>query len=265
MNKAYKVVFNETTGTYVAVAEIVSARGKASSTQENTTTITTVPQSVTGRFMGKVIMALLGLTTALAMPLAHASWINAANGGGANPSNSYGTASSTGIALGSDTTAATRATASGTNSIAVGSGAVASSRESIVLGKGASVTNLPTRDDEYNRGSIAIGSGATANSGSNGFYNGDLAYSAIAIGAGSKASGLSAIALGQYTTAGNPTALDAGQAIALGSFANAYGDQSTALGNNVKSSGNSSVAIGGDDINKVITSSGAAYKALTGS
>ena len=113
MNKAYKVVFNEITGTYVAVAEIVSARGKASSAQENTTSITAVPASVTGRFMGKVMMALLGLTTALAMPLAHASWSNNGNGGGSSPSNAFASTSSTGIGIGSDTTAAGKASAGG--------------------------------------------------------------------------------------------------------------------------------------------------------
>ena len=74
MNKAYKVVFNETTGTYVAVAEIVSAHGKTSSSHPNSTVLAQAPQSVTGRFMGKMMMAVLGLTTALAMPLAHASY-----------------------------------------------------------------------------------------------------------------------------------------------------------------------------------------------
>ncbi|WP_155970378.1 ESPR-type extended signal peptide-containing protein, partial [Vitreoscilla stercoraria] len=38
MNKAYKVVYNETTGTYVAVAEIESSRGKSTKSQTSVTT-----------------------------------------------------------------------------------------------------------------------------------------------------------------------------------------------------------------------------------
>ena len=139
MNKAYKVVFNETTGTYVAVAEIVSARGKASSTQENTIATTTVPQSVTGRFMGKVIMALLGLTTALAMPLAHASWINGgSNNNGTNTGQSpYAATSNSGIGIGSDTSVAGKAYAMGTNAVAIGSAAAANSANGVAIGNGA--------------------------------------------------------------------------------------------------------------------------------
>ena len=127
MNKAYKVVFNETTGTYVAVAEIVSARGKASSTQEVSTVITAVPQSFTGRFMGKVMMALLGLTTVLAMPLAHASYtagggiVSGSNSNGSIAIGSFGNASTGVGAGGSGGTAATAG--SSVNSVAIGSGA----------------------------------------------------------------------------------------------------------------------------------------------
>ena len=159
MNKAYKVVFNETTGTYVAVAEIVSARGKASSTQENTTTITTVPQSVTGRFMGKIIMALLGLTTALAMPLAHASYT--AGGGTVSGSNNNGS-----IAIGSVGNAAgggsggTAATAgSSVNSVAIGSGATTdqSYGYSVAIGNNSKVGGGPTDGD-----GVAVGSNTEA-------------------------------------------------------------------------------------------------------
>ena len=54
------------------------------------------------------------------------------------------------------------------------------------------------------------------------------------------------------------------QSIAIGAEALVTGDQSTALGNNVKATGNSTVAIGGDDIDKVVASSGKEYKELTG-
>ena len=144
MNKAYKVVFNETTGTYVAVAEIVSARGKASSTQENTTTITAVPQSVTGRFMGKVIMALLGLTTALAMPLAHASYVA---GGGTVGTNNNNT-----IAIGSFTsgngngTGSAATVSSGFGGVAIGGGANVYGNYAIALGASSKALICPQVD-----------------------------------------------------------------------------------------------------------------------
>lgn len=39
MNKAYKVVYNESTGTYVAVSELETSKGKATSISNNTTEV----------------------------------------------------------------------------------------------------------------------------------------------------------------------------------------------------------------------------------
>ena len=51
MNKAYKVVYNESTGTYVAVSELETSKGKATSISNNTTEVSVnTPKSLTGRF-----------------------------------------------------------------------------------------------------------------------------------------------------------------------------------------------------------------------
>ncbi len=239
MNKAYKVVFNETTGTYVAVAEIVSARGKASSTQENTTTITAVPQSVTGRFMGKVIMALLGLTTALAMPLAHASYVA---GGGTVGTNNNNT-----IAIGSIGTGNSGTTQGSAATVTSGFGGVA-------IGGGANV---------YGNYAIALGASSKAlyeNAIAIGYNNTASGQSSVTIGSGSAATGKGALALGNdaKATADNATAVGAGNhdstgalasasgASAFGYLAKAQGSNSTAVGANSLATAANTIAIGGD-------------------
>ena len=121
MNKAYKVVYNESTGTYVAVSEIETSKGKSIQSQ-----VDSVHAAPNKRPVKRLLtftqfsLTLLGVFTSLAMPMAHASWFAGANGtGGA----AYGSGSSTSIAIGSGTTAATKADAAGTNSIAIGSAA----------------------------------------------------------------------------------------------------------------------------------------------
>ena len=46
MNKAYKVVYNESTGTYVAVSELETSKGKATSISNNTTRMRTTPKGL---------------------------------------------------------------------------------------------------------------------------------------------------------------------------------------------------------------------------
>ena len=65
MNKAYKVVYNESTGTYVAVSELETSKGKATSISNTTTQVSVnTPKSLTGRFaLGKLVLSLLGLSS----------------------------------------------------------------------------------------------------------------------------------------------------------------------------------------------------------
>ena len=120
MNKAYKVIYNETTGTYVAVAEIATSH-----TKSDATIVTTAPNpqhtGPTGLRLKKMALshlsvAALGVFTMMAMPAAHASWVNNANGGhgGAAANGDYGVISN------------------GSNSIAIGSG-TGSGQQAITL------------------------------------------------------------------------------------------------------------------------------------
>ena len=109
MNKAYKVVYNETTGTYVAVAEIATSH-----TKSDATVVTVSSENKTmhgGGFRLKKLtqthlsVAALGVFTLFALPTAHASWVNSATGGhnGAAASGDYGVVGNdTAIAIGAD-------------------------------------------------------------------------------------------------------------------------------------------------------------------
>ena len=77
MNKAYKVIYNETTGTYVAVSELETSHGKATqSIKTSTFTKLHALGSIKRLDFNKFTLASLGIFTAFAMPMAHASWVN---------------------------------------------------------------------------------------------------------------------------------------------------------------------------------------------
>ena len=174
MNKAYKVVYNESTGTYVAVSELETSKGKATSISDNTTEVqVSTSKSLTGRLdMCKLMVSVLGLSTLFAMPLAHASWVS----GSTNTGTAYGTVSSDGIAIGAGSAAVNKATASGGNAIAIGSSAIANAQYAVAIG----------------RVSIASGENSTA-LGNNSKATGT---SAVAVGSSSIASGTGALAVG---------------------------------------------------------------------
>ena len=139
MNKAYKVVYNESTGTYVAVSELETSKGKATSISNNTTEVSVnTPKSLTGRFvLGKLALSLLGLSTLFAMPLAHASY----TAGGGVLQGTVLTRANNAIAIGSDgsTGSGSAATvAAGANgAIAIGGGASASAADTVAIGNSA--------------------------------------------------------------------------------------------------------------------------------
>ena len=145
MNKAYKVIYNETTGTYVAVAEIATSH-----TKSDATIVTTAPNpqhtGPTGLRLKKMALshlsvAALGVFTMMAMPAAHASWVNNATGGTQGPGSATDFGSATGtssIAVGSDSSAG-NATAAGNYSLAMGYGAKSGSVNSVAIGRAATV------------------------------------------------------------------------------------------------------------------------------
>ena len=131
MNKAYKVIYNETTGTYVAVSELETSHGKATqSIKTSTFTKLYALGSIKRLDFNKFTLASLGIFTAFAMPMAHASWVNQDTAGIA-----YGQATGTGsIAIGSDSTTG-KAVANGNDTVAIGTAAKAEGANAIAVGK----------------------------------------------------------------------------------------------------------------------------------
>ena len=109
MNKIYKVIWNATLGTWVAVSEL--AKGKTKSSK------------VTG---------IVGATTVTLMvtfsPGAMAAWTNAGSGGGGVSNNS------TGIAIGNGNTNSARVGAGASEGIAIGATTRANGSQATVIG-----------------------------------------------------------------------------------------------------------------------------------
>ena len=144
MNKSYRSVYNEQTGTWVAVSEITTARGKKN----------------------KMIGSILGATVAV-MGLAH----QAAQAVAYVPVYGIVNSSATDVAVGASSLAATNAIAVGLSSTAVGAAAIAigatssaSADRSIAIGYHAAVKGGPRVLVD----AIAIGTGATAQDQGNG-------------------------------------------------------------------------------------------------
>ncbi|QIO10243.1 ESPR-type extended signal peptide-containing protein [Acinetobacter lanii] len=109
MNKIYKVIWNAALGTWVAVSELAKGKTKSSKVK-----------AIVGT-------ASIGLMVTFSAD-AGAAWIS----GSANTGTAYGTASATGVALGSSTS--NKAAASGENSIALGNNSNAVGNNAISLG-----------------------------------------------------------------------------------------------------------------------------------
>ena len=217
MNKAYKVIYNETTGTYVAVSELETSHGKAT---QSIKTSTFTPLNALGSIkrldFNKFTLATLGIFTALAMPMAHASWVNSVSNG----SNlvEYGATNDTGsIAIGADESAGK---------------AYASGKQSTALGYNATTIN---------DGGTAIGAHSLTKG-----------VNATAIGYNANTDGASSLALGANTTVfgdrgiaiGNKAQAMNSKAMAIGTDAQALGTYSIAIGDRNQSMQQESIAIG---------------------
>ena len=231
MNKVYKVIWNATLGTWVAVSEL--AKGKTKSSK------------VTG-IVGATTVALMVTFSSGAM----AAWTNGSGGGAGNTTGGFTTGTSTsGIAIGSEA-GVSRASASGANSVAIGTNANATGTSNISLGTNAFSGSVvsPVADADAlgvagggqiaigsnsktdTVGSIAIGANAVTGSSSNfaiavGGLASAVGNSAIAFGRTSIATGQNAMAFGGRATTATGVASSA-----LGAYANASGRESTAIG-----------------------------------
>ena len=212
MNKVYRTVFNETTNTWVAVAEISPAKGKKSRSEKSSGGIglhLMAPVMVSGMLLSGYAMAAPELKNGTGN---NAIIVNS------NPATSESAAAGTdSIAIGTNAKVE-GAAAVGQSSIAVGSNAKTKAQNNIAIGTGALTENGNT---------IAVGNAAHAEG-----------QSDLAIGDGAKAT------LGQGTAVGvNANATQAG-ASAYGYLTKATGYLSTAIGNQAQSSGISSIAVG---------------------
>ena len=215
MNKVYRTVFNETTNTWVAVAEISPAKGKKSRSEKSSGGIglhLMAPVMVSG-------MLLSG--HAMADP-------NLKDGAGTNAITIYG----------AGVTGDNVAKAAGADSFAAGTGTKVYSQSGIALG-----TNAVSGDsgDSNIKNTVAIGNLAKAEGG-NAIAMGQNAtakkQSDLAIGDGAKAT------QGQGTAVGVSASAEGAGASAYGYLTKATGYLSTAIGNQAVSSGSSSVAVG---------------------
>ena len=227
MNKTYRVVWNESTNTWVAVAEIATAKGKSSNGGVSVSSV------AGGNAVSRFGFKMLAISASIAIP-SIAQVAMAADARISNGSAPWTVAISP---SGSDVGGNGSAKATGKRSIAAGWNAKADGENSIALGYDASTeTNSATY---YRIQNVP-----------------DKTMNNIAIGKQARSGGLQTIAFGPESVASKT------QSIAFGFDAQATGDQSVALGANTRSVGDSSIAIGGDDLDSVAST---VYRATSAS
>ncbi|MGX3067456.1 ESPR-type extended signal peptide-containing protein [Ursidibacter arcticus] len=268
MNKVFKVIWNYSTQSWVAVSELAKGHAKSSSTNTNNISELNLDYPNTGKAASAtVIGAALAVTvlTSVWSPMAYAGTpINQGDGAKATGQDSIaiGTnANSSGtsdIAIGkSSFTNATNATAVGVsskasaeNAAAFGAGAVASQLNSIAVGVNAKATGnnstaIGQGAQAKNENALAIGTNSTADN-----------KNTVAIGYGAKATNEGAFAFGSNVSSRSDGSLGLGtdsvawgrHSVAIGTNATTNGGEgSIAFGLNANvSSGKASIAFGAD-------------------
>ena len=207
MNKNYRSIYNEVTGTWVAVSEAAKSNGKKTKN--------------TQQALGLVAAGITSAVALLAPSTAVASY-TAGNG----------TVAVSGIAI-SDSSMGAPAKAVGVDTIAVGTVAVATGDYSIALGRNAAATGNQA---------IAIGLNTTA-----GPTSQAIGVGASALGTGGVALGTlskvdSAALFG--TALGNSASVTASYGVAVGLLAASSGQNAVAIGPRSKAAGEYSIAMG---------------------
>ena len=168
MNKSYKTVWNETTGTYVAVPEMAKSRGKASKS--------------------KKVLAIAIVATGVGFALdAQAGALDGGSIGGAN-TNPGTIAYGSGATASSNTTPNGASTAVGANSSATGNYSTAYGSLAAALGDGS--TALGVNASAIAQSSVAIGAGSQVLAGAN---------NSVALGASSVADRANTVSVGSST------------------------------------------------------------------
>ncbi|MGF6761523.1 autotransporter adhesin [Paraburkholderia sp. GAS33] len=217
MNKSYKSVWNESTGTYVAASEVAKSRGKSNKNNKLIVAALLAAGAVGEVYAGGIDGGTVVKSTQEAIGTGAMVTAN---------TNDLGT----GVAIGSG------ATSSGTYATAIGGSSTAAGNQSIALGAYAQTAANTTNATAIGFGANAAGAYATAigaQATSSGAY-------ATALGDGSTASGAQGIALGGYAKSAAGTT----NASAIGFNANAAGSEAIALGAQAASSGSWAAALG---------------------
>ncbi len=207
MNKIFRVIYSQATQSWVAVSELTKAHKKQSSSSAK--------KSASGSSANLIKSSAI----ALALLSGHSAYAVETAANGLIQINSTGMATATGsdsIAIGRNSTADGK-----NSSIALGSDSKASGDRNIALGYQATANN---------NFAIAIGAGASAQK----FNN------AVAIGANARANGATSLALGMGSTA---TGHDS---YAIGYGSDAIGEQSIAFGRTSKASKKYDIVFGSE-------------------
>ena len=238
MNKVYRTVFNETTNTWVAVAEISPAKGKKSRSEKSSGGIglhLMAPVMVSGMLLSGHAMAahLQDGTGTNAITISGAGVTTTEATGADSFAAGTGTKvySQSGIALGTNVVSGDSGNSSIKNTVAIGNLARAEGGNTIAMGQNATAKK---------QSDLAIGDGAKATQG----QGTAVGVSASAEGAGASAYGYLTKATGYLSTAiGNQAESSGSSSVAVGK-ALASGPQAIAIGNDAKSTSTQTIAVG---------------------
>ncbi|MDK4530836.1 ESPR-type extended signal peptide-containing protein, partial [Kingella kingae] len=197
MNHTYRVVYNESTNTYVAVAEFEPSKGKSKSSK-------------------KAIAAAIALAAAQLVPLTAQAAVSIGSASGKSITAEAATATENGVAVGAQAKANYSAVAVGSGAsaigtdVAVGSNATATGTDNIAIGNNSKASST---DSTLNYGIIAIGNQSNG-SASEVVAIGQLACAtasqAVALGSQTKATGDQSVAIGGNTVSSGASALAIG-------------------------------------------------------
>ena len=238
MNKVYRTVFNETTNTWVAVAEISPAKGKKSRSEKSSGGIglhLMAPVMVSGMLLSGHAMAahLQDGTGTNAITISGAGVTTTEATGADSFAAGTGTKvySQSGIALGTNVVSGDSGNSSIKNTVAIGNLAKAEGGNAIAMGQNATAKK---------QSDLAVGDGAKATQG----QGTAVGVSASAEGAGASAYGYLTKATGYLSTAiGNQAESSGSSSVAVGK-ALASGPQAIAIGNDAKSTSTQTIAVG---------------------
>lgn len=253
MNKVFKVIWNHTTQSWIAVSELATSKGKQKSKRAQLTAISVL----TGvAMLGSEALASTSITdgssgvTTISIADASISATSAGNNSLAMGNNANAAALNA-IAIGNTSSVADRATggiaighnanisinagignANSTNAIAIGTNATAPAQDAVVIGHGAYVEQTGT-GLASGQHAVAIGTNSTSMRGG------------IAIGHNSSSQFSSAVAIGENAVAGKGVnSGDKDSFIAVGANAIATGAAASAFGTSANATTVGAVALG---------------------